>query len=676
MPITIHGDYERASVNPAYSSVAGDGDAAVVTLAPGLQASNDVAGGEERFLEWGAQLTGVMGLRPTIKVTGFYDWPQAGGYHGAPWQSTRRCMWSVDGRVWQYFDTTRRVGNTVEMRNNAPFPVDTVFVSRGRQMSVTYAGEWLTGLAAAYPTKIRPAPSAVAHIPSSQVAQFSAQSFIAGEFAPQQAGARTIPATPFYAGELNDLSLTPAGGGPKRVAILVGGVHAGEDHACFVLAAIIQAALADTPAAQIVRREFRIPFYPKLNAPGSYGGGWRGSFTLGHSGEDDANRHFPETQTGLQIVDLPKAAMTLDRAGAAPGWAIDSHGTYGTKWSMFVDSGVPSSGAFRTQLASAFGQGIVDEGDSNPGFVSEYLRSLGFSPSVTLETGDPAPVTDAEIIAFGAAVVAALAAATAGAAPAPTPPPAPAPVTSPPPAQTPTTVTEQGSGPTRVIVCTGSALDDMPAMTIMAKVRPTRAGGLSYIMAKGPLVAGLKRFLIDNSGGAPRLTFALGSAGATYAPSASTAFGAVAYDRLQIVEGIWDGGVSANGITVAVDGVASAGERINGSGAVTRDAGEPLTLLNRADRLRPFAGDEEWSGIWNRMLTPDERVLVRQNGPQAVPAGLVLSHVGQVVAPPPPVPATSPTTISGTVAGGGTFTATLGTDGAWTVTSTIKVTPS
>ena len=92
--------------------------------------------------------------------------------------------------------------------------------------------------------------------------------------------------------------------------------------------------------------------------------------------------------------------MTIDRAGAAPAWAIDSHGTYGSRWATFVDAGVPSSGAFRTQLATAFGQQIVDEGDSHPGFVSEYLRSLGASPSITIETGDPSPVSDAEIAAF------------------------------------------------------------------------------------------------------------------------------------------------------------------------------------------------------------------------------------------------------------------------------------
>ena len=49
MPITIRDDYDRASVSIGYSSVTGDGDSAVIEIAPGLQASNDVAGGERRW---------------------------------------------------------------------------------------------------------------------------------------------------------------------------------------------------------------------------------------------------------------------------------------------------------------------------------------------------------------------------------------------------------------------------------------------------------------------------------------------------------------------------------------------------------------------------------------------------------------------------------------------------
>jgi hypothetical protein len=658
--IQIQDNYERSSVNLAFSFAFGIGDASVVTLAPRLQRSNDVAGGEARWLEPSARLTGVMGIRPMFRFLDVGDYPQAGGYHGSPWQPSRRCMFSVDGKTWQYFDTTRRVGNTIEFRHNTPFNVDTIYVGRGRQMSVSQAGEWLVKLAKAYPA-LGPSPSAAAHIPSSQMASYPGQEFIAGEFSPQADGPRVIAATPFYAAQINDVTLMPANGG-KRVAVLVSGVHGGEDHANYVLQAIVEAILSDRPEARALRRDFRILVYPMLNAPGRAGGGWRGSFVLGQSGEDDANRHFVESQTRLQIIDLPKASMTIDRAGAPVAWAIDSHGTYGSKWAMFVESW-PSSLLFHTQLSAAFGQGIVDEGDSHPGFVAEYLRSLGASPSITLETGDPSPVSDADIAAFGAAVVTTMAGLTAAAAPVVSAPP-PAPVPPPAPAG-PLVMTESGTGDSRAIVCTGGGIDDMPAMTVMAKVRPTRQAGLAYLMGKGPLNAGLKRFLIDPNGGSPRLTFGLGSSGSVFSPSVSTTSGSVAYDKVQVLEGVWDGGLSGSGITVAIDGVASLGERTNGVGTITSDRGEPMTLMNRSDRQRPFLGPEEWIGVWNRMLTGSERALVRQNGPGAVPEGLVVSHIGRV-APAPPAPA-SPFPITLNLAEADfTGTATINADGTWT----------
>lgn len=659
--IQIQDNYERSSVNLAFSFAVGVGDAAIVTLAPRLQRSNDVAGGEARWLEPSARLTGVMGARPTFRFLDVGDYPQAGGYHGAPWQPTRRCMFSVDGKTWQYFDTTRRVGNTIEFRHNTPFTVDTIYVGRGRQMSVSQAGEWLVSLSKTYPS-LTPAPSASAHLPTSQMAGHPGQEFIAAEFSPQADGARVIAATPFYAAQINDVTLMPASGG-KRVAVLVSGVHGGEDHANYILKAIVEAILSDRPEARALRRDFRILIYPMLNAPGRAGGGWRGSFVLGQSGEDDANRHFVESQTRLQIIDLPKASMTIDRAGVPVAWAIDSHGTYGSAWSCFVDSGVPSSDVFRTRLAAAFGRSIIDEGDSHPGFVAEYLRNLGASPSITLETGDPSPVSDSDIAAFGAAVVTTMAGITAAAAPvvsvpAPTPPPAPS---------GPLVMTENGTGDSRAIVCTGGGIDDMPAMTVMAKVRPTRQTGLAYLMGKGPLNAGLKRFLIDPNGGSPRLTFGLGSSGSVFSPAVSTTAGSVAYDNVQVLEGVWDGGLSGSGITVAIDGVASLGERTNGVGTITSDKGEPMTLMNRSDRQRPFLGPEEWIGVWNRMLTGAERALVRRDGPGAVPEGLVVSHIGRV-APTPPVPApTSQFPITLNLAEASlTGTATINADGTWT----------
>ena len=675
--IQIHGDYERASVSLGYSSVSGDGDTAVVELAPGLQASNDVSGGERRWLEFGAKLSGVMGLRPLVRVANVTDYPQEFGYHGAPWQGTRRGMWSVDGERWLYFDSTRVVGSTVEMRNNSPFPADTIYVGRGRQMSVSACGRWLERLAAAHPAIVQPAPSAIAFAPGAALAAFPAQQFIAGEFAPQQAGTRTIPATPFYAGQINDTSLTPAGGGPKRVAVLVSGVHAGEDHANYVLQAIIQAALAETPAARTVRREFRIPFYPMWNGPGRAGGGWRGSFTLGVNGEDDANRHCNESGTGLQIVDIPKAAMAIDRAGAPVAWAIDSHGTYGSKWATFVDAGVPSSGAFRAQLAAAFGQQIVDEGDSHPGFVSEYLRSLGASPSITIETGDPSPVTDAEIAAFGVAVVSALAAMTAGAA-APAPAPAPIPAPTPPPAPvsvvTRPTIQVSAADNPRHAKYDGSDLDNLAAMTVLARVRPVApagGNGLSYIFGKRAANGQPKRLMVDYANGAARLTFgsATTSALCPWGPVASSARGSVVDGALAMLGATYDGGLTASSIRLIVNTPVAATETTAGAGAVSPDAGSPLTLLNRQELDRAFSGDADWLAQWNRVLSPTEIDAVRTGGPDAVPSGRIV-YRQWAAAVPVPVPVLG--AISGALTGG-MFAATQNADGSWDVTISARV---
>ena len=680
MPITIHGDYERASVSLGYSSVSGDGDTAVVEIAPGLQASNDVAGGERRWLEFGARLSGVMGLRPLVRVTGVTDYPQAFGYHGAPWQASRRGMWSVDGDRWQYFDSTRVVGSTVEMRNNAPFPADVVYVGRGRQMSVSSCGRWLERLSAAYPTIVQSAPSAAAFVPSAALSSYPARSFIAGEFSPQQSGTRTIPATPFYAGQLNDMSLMPAGGEQKRVAVLVGGVHGGEDHANYVLQAIVHAALADTPAARALRREFRILVYPMLNAPGRAGGGWRGSFALGTSGEDDANRNFVETQTGLQIVDVPKAAMTIDRAGAAPAWAIDSHGTYGSRWATFVDSAVPASGAFRAQLSTAFGQQIIDEGDSHPGFVSEYLRTLGASPSITIETGDPVPVSDAEIAAFGVAVVAALAAMTAGAvqtpAPAPAPAPAPPPVQPPPPVQVvtrPTIMVGESDNP-RNVKYDGSDLDNLAAMTILARVRPVAppgGNGLCYLFGKRASNGQPKRLMVDYANGSARLTFgsATTSALCPWGPVASSARGSVVDGALAMLGATYDGGLTASSIRLIVNTPVAATETTAGAGAVSPDAGSPLTLLNRQELDRAFSGDAEWIAVWDRVLSPAEIDAVRTGGPDAVPSGRIV-YRQWAAAVPVPVPVLG--AISGALTGG-MFAATQNADGSWDVTISARV---
>ena len=253
-----------------------------------------------------------------------------------------------------------------------------------------------------------------------------------------------IPWTPFYAAEINDTSLMPARG-VKQLAVLVAGVHGGEDLGNYTLCGVVQAILDRTsPWGNALRKAFRILIYPMMNPPGRYGGGWRGSYAKGNSGEDDLNRHFSSTMTGLEIIDIPKRAITYDRNGQTLAFAFDFHGTYTAPFTMFVDQNRPTDVAFKNALESIAGVPILNEGSAHPGFTTEYFRTLGASPSITHETGTSKFMTKGELAEHGIDFVEALArtkglvSAPVVPAPTPVPVPAPAPVPVPSPVPVPT----------------------------------------------------------------------------------------------------------------------------------------------------------------------------------------------------------------------------------------------
>lgn len=407
-PFVIDDNYERSSINVSSSTVVGEGDSAVITLVPRMQESEVV--GESRWIEPSARITGVNGFRPTFKFSNYTGTPGANLYHGETWQTGRRPRYSYDGITWTAFDTNVTVGaSDITFQNSTAFTGNVVYISRSRQYSVESTGDWLVSLSSSV---FVPAASAVAFTPVTTTG-FAAQTFIAKDYSTQTDElSRTIPATPLYAAEINDTTLTPRAGGSKRVAVITGGAHAGEDHGDAVMRAVVEALLGSSTAAQSLRREFRILVYPLINAPGRAGGGWRGSFTNGSGGEDDANRHFsdssPDENTPIQIVGKPRAAITTDLGGATPAWSIDFHGTYLNKWSTFEDVGTPSSITFNDRLAAIAGYTIEDEGTTHAGFISEYFRGLGALPAITHEAGEPTPTTDGEITTHAGYILTAL----------------------------------------------------------------------------------------------------------------------------------------------------------------------------------------------------------------------------------------------------------------------------
>jgi hypothetical protein len=396
----IEDDYERSSVNLSGSSVTGEGDATLIVIKPRVQESEAWSG--NRWLEPSARVRGVNGFRPTFR---FIDY--AGGtYHGYPWQSTRRPMFSYDRKTWTYFDTAVTVsdGSHVEFRHSTAFTANVVYISRGRQVSVRQTGAWLENLHTAHPTKIRPSRTAASFAPL--LNSWPGQDFIAEEFESQtnELGA-SIPATPFYAAEIDDASLQATNGTEKKLAVITAGAHAGEDLGNILMQRFVETVLGPSAHARALRRNYRFLLYPMLNAPGRAGGGQRGSFTQGTGGADDLNRHFSNAGSNLEIVDIPKAAMTTDRAGVVPSFTIDFHAMYELTWGTPTASNEFWLTEFRARQAVNAGVIVSNLGAYPRGTVPGYFASLGTALWISHEIGDPSPLSEAAISSYASALV-------------------------------------------------------------------------------------------------------------------------------------------------------------------------------------------------------------------------------------------------------------------------------
>lgn len=396
--ITLSDDFERSSAFVDLSTVSGSGDSAIITIRPRVQES-EVVSSQYRWLHPLVKVTGVNGIRPTFRFSRYRP-DVDGGYHYTAWDAGRKPMFSYDLETWFYFDTTA-VNNTgniltgyIEFRDNQAFTSDTVYVSKGRVRTVAQCGAWIDNLAAAYPSLIHTVPSTVS-------------GFVSGTYSSQtNENGVAIPAQPFYAFKISDSSLVPEFG-EKKTAVFISGVHAGEDQANWAMEAAVEFLLGADPAAQNMRKHFDLYVYPMLNAPGRAGGGWRGSFTQGVGGIDDANRHFSDASPGLEIVTLPRAAMQADLP-ATVDVAIDFHGAVHEEFGIYLDTGNTYQPLFDAALEPYINT-VGDTGESNSGFTTSWFqntRNTNFA--ITSELGDPNTLTDAQITAWGEAHVRAI----------------------------------------------------------------------------------------------------------------------------------------------------------------------------------------------------------------------------------------------------------------------------
>jgi hypothetical protein len=145
--------------------------------------------------------------------------------------------------------------------------------------------------------------------------------------------------------------------------------------------------------------------YPMLNAPGRAGGGWRGSFTQGTGGADDANRHFLLSDTsGLETVTIPRGAMIDDMDGVTPDWVFDFHNTSASYlYGAFFVNAKTSHTNFKSLLDAATGITNTDAGEpSGTGITSGYFTvDVPASIALSMEFGGYTPVTDAALTTYG-----------------------------------------------------------------------------------------------------------------------------------------------------------------------------------------------------------------------------------------------------------------------------------
>lgn len=406
--IMLDGSYERSSINIGSSSVVGAGDSAVISAYPVFHTNESIGG--PRWMEPSFDVVGVNGFRPTFRFLSYLS--GSNGYHGYPWATGRRPVYSYDdGVTWSYFDTNVTldgVNNWVEFRNSTAFTSNRVRISRGPQVTVHQAGDWLASLSGTY-AFVGPTTAAISYTPTGSVSGYSAQSFIADEFSAQtDSTGKAVPITPFYAAEINDTSLMPLDGTAKRIAMVCVGVHGGEDTGDIHLRAFVEYFCGPSTKAQNLRRQYKLLVYPMMNAPGRAGGSFRGSWTTGTAGCDDLNRHFHETGSALETVDKPKAVMNTDRAGVMYDWVIDFHGDHSGTWSMFMDSGDTYQTTLKAEIETEVGYSIGAGGASVTGMVPYTWKGLGTRLGVTYETGTPSQISLAQMVANGESIVRAL----------------------------------------------------------------------------------------------------------------------------------------------------------------------------------------------------------------------------------------------------------------------------
>jgi hypothetical protein len=388
--IVIEDDFERSSINASLSSVTTDTDD-VVLVKLWARRQTVTGTGTNVWLEPVGRVTGVNGKRPRFEIEPYETTGGTDRNHQS-WLSTQRGHWSYDGETWTAFDTTSRTDDRLLFRHDSAFTEDTVYVARSWPISVAQVGNWVASLASTYSGIISPTPSAAAFTPVDTTG-FPAQAYIADEVnsVTDELG-RTIPKTPYYAFQI-------AEGSPPQTAVIVAGIHSGEDVGEVVFRELIDWLCSSDEEAEAIRARFRILVYPLINPAGRYAGYWRGA----PGSNRDPNRDFDGTPAH-DCTAVTKAVIPADLDGAVPVWGIDIHAArIGETLQLGKRTQLPLTNDWYDYALARYpagNWGIYPTESANPPFDGGtsnvkgwFISSLGMETPFLVETCErPAPV--------------------------------------------------------------------------------------------------------------------------------------------------------------------------------------------------------------------------------------------------------------------------------------------
>jgi hypothetical protein len=286
--ITLRADFDQASLDTSNSHADGD----LITLAGRENFYPD----KWKWLYFAA--SGLAGQRPTFRIDGEFVF-------GNERLADHSMVYSYDNQTWNFFDNNDVAadGKTFTFSNDAAFGADEVFIAYGLPYPYSMIVKHVAKISSSpwvHPTSSGDEALVIGRSP--------------GGIDDMD---REIPGRNIYGYSITDDASKEA----KAKVVLVGGVHANESLASYVLEGLVDFLVSDAPEARAVRRQAEFFVYPMVNPDGRRAG-YNRSTVQYESGRPNRNWKPPE-YGGLDDIRVAGDAMLADVGQAV--YVIDFH---------------------------------------------------------------------------------------------------------------------------------------------------------------------------------------------------------------------------------------------------------------------------------------------------------------------------------------------------------------